>query len=71
MTMRKQKKKRLAAKGWKIGTVKEFLGLSNEESAYIELKIRLAAGFATAAPGKRIVTAGPRRKTSVESIAGR
>jgi ribosome-binding protein aMBF1 (putative translation factor) len=45
MTMRKQKKTRLAAKGWKIGTVKEFLGLSNEESAYIELKIRLAAGL--------------------------
>ena len=43
--MRKQKKKRLAAKGWKIGTVKEFLCLSNEESAYIELKIRLAAGL--------------------------
>ena len=43
--MRKQKKKRLAAKGWKIGTVKKFLGLSNEESAYIELKIRLAAGL--------------------------
>jgi ribosome-binding protein aMBF1 (putative translation factor) len=45
MTMRKQKKKRLAAKGWKVGTVKELLGLSNEESAYIELKIRLAAGL--------------------------
>jgi ribosome-binding protein aMBF1 (putative translation factor) len=45
MKMRKQKKKRLAAKGWKIGTVKEFLSLSNEESAYIELKIRLAAGL--------------------------
>lgn len=41
MTMRKQKKKRLESKGWKIGTVKEFLGLSNEESAYIELKIKL------------------------------
>jgi hypothetical protein len=45
MNMRRQKKKRLAAKGWKIGTVKEVLGLSNEESAYIELKIRLAAGL--------------------------
>ena len=43
--MRKQKKKRLAAKGWKVGSVKEFLGLSDEESAYIELKIRLAAGL--------------------------
>jgi ribosome-binding protein aMBF1 (putative translation factor) len=45
MKTRKQKKKRLAAKGWKIGTVKEFLGLSDEESVYIELKIRLAAGL--------------------------
>ncbi|MPZ78352.1 MAG: helix-turn-helix domain-containing protein [Deltaproteobacteria bacterium] len=43
--MRKQKKKRLETKGWKIGTVKEFLGLSDEESAYIELKIKLAAGL--------------------------
>jgi DNA-binding XRE family transcriptional regulator len=43
--MRKAKRKRLGAKGWKIGTVKEFLGLSDEESAYIELKIKLAAGL--------------------------
>ena len=42
--MRKQKQQRLRAKGWKVGTVKEFLGLSNEESAYIDLKIKLAAG---------------------------
>jgi len=33
--MRKQKKKRLESKGWKIGTVKEISGLSNAESAYI------------------------------------
>jgi ribosome-binding protein aMBF1 (putative translation factor) len=43
--MRKEMKKRLAAKGWRIGTVKEFLALSSEESAYIELKIRLAEGL--------------------------
>ena len=43
--MRKQKKKRLESKGWKIGPVKEFLGLSDEESAYIELKVKLAAGL--------------------------
>jgi ribosome-binding protein aMBF1 (putative translation factor) len=42
MTMRKAKKRRLEAKSWKVGTVKEFLGLSDEESEYIELKIRLA-----------------------------
>jgi ribosome-binding protein aMBF1 (putative translation factor) len=45
MTMRKAKRKRLTAKGWKVGTVEEFLGLSDEESAYIELKIKLAAGL--------------------------
>jgi ribosome-binding protein aMBF1 (putative translation factor) len=43
--MRKEKKKRLEAKGWKIGTAKDFLGFSEEESAYIERKIRLAEGL--------------------------
>lgn len=43
--MRKSKKKRLEAKGWKIGTVREFLDFSDEGSAYIELKIKLAAGL--------------------------
>jgi ribosome-binding protein aMBF1 (putative translation factor) len=45
MKMRAEKKRRLETKGWKIGSVKEFLRLSNEESAYIELKIRLAEGL--------------------------
>src|SRR5262249_653585 len=40
--MRKDKRARLEAKGWKFGTAKDFLNLSEEESAYIELKIRLA-----------------------------
>lgn len=43
--MREEKKRRLEAKGWKIGSVKELLRLSGEESAYIELKIRLAEGL--------------------------
>ena len=29
--MRKEKKKRLEARGWKIGTAKNFLGLSEED----------------------------------------
>jgi len=40
--MRKEKKKRLEAQGWKIGDAKDLLGLSEAESAYIEVKIRLA-----------------------------
>ena len=40
--MDKAKRKRLESAGWKIGTVKDFLELSSEESAYIELKLQLA-----------------------------
>ena len=40
--MRKTKKDRLEKKGWKVGSVDEFLGLTPEESAYIELKLRLS-----------------------------
>ena len=43
--MREEKKKRLEAKGWRVGSTKEFLGLSDEESAYIELKLRLVEGL--------------------------
>ena len=43
--MREDKKKRLEARGWRVGTVTEFLGLSPEEEEYIELKLRLADGF--------------------------
>jgi DNA-binding XRE family transcriptional regulator len=42
MTMRKTKMNRLEKKGWKVGTVEEFLDLSPEETAYIELKLRLS-----------------------------
>ena len=40
--MLKTKKARLEARGWRIGSAQEFLGLSDEESAYVELRLRLA-----------------------------
>ncbi len=40
--MDKAKRKHLESAGWKIDTVKGFLELSSEESAYIELKLQLA-----------------------------
>jgi len=40
--MRSSKRERLEKKGWKVGTVEEFLDLSPEESAYIEMKLRLS-----------------------------
>lgn len=41
--MEKAKRKRLEAKGWKVGTAAEFLGLTPEESAYVELKVALGS----------------------------
>lgn len=43
--MREEKRRRLEARGWKIGTAQEFLRLSAEEAAYIDLKVRLATGL--------------------------
>jgi len=40
--MKARKKKTLEKKGWKVGTVAEFLQLSPEESAYIEMKLALS-----------------------------
>lgn len=40
--MRPEKRKRLEAKGWKVGTAEEFLGLSAEEGAPVELRLKLA-----------------------------
>ena len=43
--MRDDKRKRLEANGWKIGTTTDFLDLSPDEAAYIELRLRLADGL--------------------------
>ena len=40
--MDKRKRAKLAKKGWKVGTVADFLDLSDEESAYIEMKLALS-----------------------------
>ncbi len=40
--MRKDKKARLEHAGWKVGTVREFLGLSKAEEALVELKLTLS-----------------------------
>ena len=43
--MQQKKKKRLEEKGWKVGSAKELLGLSDEEEVYIEIKLRLSESF--------------------------
>ena len=43
--MRDEKRKRLEAKGWRLGSAAELVGLSNDESEYLEIRRRLADGL--------------------------
>lgn len=40
--MNTAKRKKLEKAGWKVGTTEEFLNLSPEEAAYVEVKLNLA-----------------------------
>ena len=52
--MKTAKRKRLEAKGWKIGNSTEFLGLSTEEAAYVELKLALSRNLQTTRKEKNL-----------------
>ena len=58
--MRKAKRDKLKAEGWKIGGAKEFLELSKEEEAFVEIKVALAESIRR----RRI-----RRKLTQEQLA--
>ena len=40
--MNKSKRTRLEAKGWRVGSAKDFLGLSSEEAALVETRVALS-----------------------------
>lgn len=40
--MDKEKRARLEAKGWKVGSAEEFLGMTPDEAAYVELRLKLS-----------------------------
>jgi ribosome-binding protein aMBF1 (putative translation factor) len=42
--MKRSKVQQLTAAGWRVGSVKEFLSLSEEEASIIEMKLSLAEG---------------------------
>jgi DNA-binding XRE family transcriptional regulator len=52
--MRKAKKERLEAAGWRVGTAEEFLGLSKEEAAFVEMKLALAGSVRRRRQAKRL-----------------
>ena len=43
--MNKRKMEKLKAAGWKVGNAEDFLELSKEETALIEMKVALAASL--------------------------
>ena len=44
-TMRVAKRRKLLERGWAVGDAGEFLGLTAEEQALVELRLRLASGL--------------------------
>lgn len=60
--MKAAKRKQLEASGWKVGSAAEFLELTDEEAAYIELKLKLA---------KRLKEARTKRRLTQKDLAVR
>jgi len=54
MTVKAAKRKQLEASGWKVGSAADFLELSDEEAAYIELKLKLATRLKEARTRRRL-----------------
>jgi DNA-binding XRE family transcriptional regulator len=73
-----KKRRRLEQAGWKVGTVQEFLELSDADAAYIEIKCRLAERLArsraekqyTQAQMARLVGSSQSRVAKMESADG-
>lgn len=56
--MRRAKRRRLEAKGWKVAGTKEFLKLTPEEMAYIDVKLRLASSLRERRESRSLTQAG-------------
>ena len=69
--MQETKRKKLEAKGWRIGTPKDFLGMSNEEEAYVNLRLKLAEGLKERRQSRGITQVGLARtiKSSQSRVA--
>ena len=65
------RKKKLERAGWTVGTAQSFLGLSQEEAAYIELKLSLARKLARRRKSLRLsqVAVAKRIKSSQSRVA--
>jgi DNA-binding XRE family transcriptional regulator len=57
MTVNKAKQAKLERKGWKFGSAGEFLGLSAQELAYIELRLALSDTLKSKRVSKKLTQA--------------
>ena len=57
MTLRKAKRTALENRGWKVGSAEDFLGLSEQEIAYIELKLELSRKLKASRTNKKLTQA--------------
>jgi predicted XRE-type DNA-binding protein len=57
VTMKRQTRRRLEAAGWSVGTPAEFLGLSEADEAFVELKVALAQALRRTRERKRLTQA--------------
>lgn len=57
MTVNKAKQAKLERKGWKFGSADEFLGLTAQELAYIELRLALSDTLKSKRVSKKLTQA--------------
>jgi hypothetical protein len=55
--MNRSKRSRLRARGWKVGSAREFLDLSPEEAAFVELKLALSDALRARRASSRLTQA--------------
>jgi len=60
--MEAAKRKRLEAAGWSVGSATDFLKLSPEEAAFVELKLRLSESLKRRRQSKRLSQAALAKK---------
>jgi hypothetical protein len=68
--MQQSRRKRRKARGWKLGSPSQLLGLSREEELFIELRLKLAEGL-KAPSSQRDVASQPRKGSQIEPIPRR
>lgn len=56
--MREGRRKKLEAKGWSVGSPKDFLDLTQEEQAYVNLRLKLAEGLKTRRSARGVTQVG-------------